>query len=229
MISSGTGHLPANAITSLSAFVSSIEGYTGLWPTKELWIRFFGLRRNVVPNIHVESEDKQLTQFGAASISPRRYSIFPRVTGLDSCKGWARTFFYVRNEGTEDLIRLLPYAPGPPNTDFWEEVAKKPTALANQVNKRFAELKKLGLRNEDAMITFMRNRISPLQRRTHKLCHMSFSRDPNRTSSFELSNTEIFRRVKALFTTHKDFSAEWTWGIEHYCRDRLPPAVSFAG
>ena len=53
-------HLPANAITSLSAFVSSIEGYTGLWTTKELWIRFFGLRRNIVPNIHIESEDKQI-------------------------------------------------------------------------------------------------------------------------------------------------------------------------
>ena len=29
-------HLPANAITSLSAFSSTIEGYAGLWPTKEL-------------------------------------------------------------------------------------------------------------------------------------------------------------------------------------------------
>lgn len=36
-------HLPANAITSLSSFASGIEGYIGLWPTKELWIKFFGL------------------------------------------------------------------------------------------------------------------------------------------------------------------------------------------
>jgi len=88
-------HLPANAITSLSAFASTIEGYAGLWPTKELWIRFFSLRRNVIPNIQLDPEDKQLTQFGAASISPQRLSVFPRVTGLDSCKGWAWTFFYV--------------------------------------------------------------------------------------------------------------------------------------
>lgn len=76
------------------------------------------------------------------------------------------------------------------------------------------------------MITFVRNRISPLQKRTHKLCHMSWRLDPNRTSSFELSKTEIFRRVKALFTTNKKFTADWEWGIEHFCRDRLPPAVN---
>lgn len=80
-------HLPANAIASLSAFASTIEGYAGLWPSKELWIRFFGLRRNVIPNRELDPEDKQLTQFGAASISPRKQSVFPRVTGLDSCKG----------------------------------------------------------------------------------------------------------------------------------------------
>ena len=69
-------YLPANAITSLSAFASTIEGYAGLWPMKELWNRFFGLHRNVIPNIQLDPEDKQLTQFGAASISPRKQSIF---------------------------------------------------------------------------------------------------------------------------------------------------------
>ena len=29
-------HLPANAVTPLSSFASTIEGYAGLWPTKEL-------------------------------------------------------------------------------------------------------------------------------------------------------------------------------------------------
>ena len=50
-------HLPANAITSLSSFASGIEGYIGLWPTKELWIKFFGMR-NVVTDkelwIHIQ-------------------------------------------------------------------------------------------------------------------------------------------------------------------------------
>ena len=82
--------------------------------------------------------------------------------GLASCKGWARTFFYVRNGTNEDLIRLRPYVLGPPNPDLWDRVSKKPTVLANQVNKRFQELKDTGLRNEDVMITFVRSRISPL-------------------------------------------------------------------
>ena len=71
------------------------------------------------------------------------------------------TFFYVWDNTTEDLIRLHPYAPGPPNPDLWDKVPKKPTVLANQVNKRFQELKDLGLHKEDAMIMFVRNRISP--------------------------------------------------------------------
>ena len=34
-------HLPANAFTTLSAFVSFAEGYLGLWPTITLWSKYF--------------------------------------------------------------------------------------------------------------------------------------------------------------------------------------------
>ena len=37
--------LPANAITTLSAFVSFTEGYLGLWPTINLWSKYFGFRK----------------------------------------------------------------------------------------------------------------------------------------------------------------------------------------
>ena len=34
-------HLPANAITTLSAYVSFSEGYLGLWPSINLWSKYF--------------------------------------------------------------------------------------------------------------------------------------------------------------------------------------------
>ena len=34
-------HLPANAITTLSAYISFSEGYLGLWPTLNLWCKYF--------------------------------------------------------------------------------------------------------------------------------------------------------------------------------------------
>ena len=43
-------HLPANAFTTLSAFVSFAEGYLGLWPTTTLWSKYFQFRKQVIPN-----------------------------------------------------------------------------------------------------------------------------------------------------------------------------------
>ena len=51
-------HLPANAITTLSACVSFSEGYLGLWPTVELWAKYFQLRKQSVP----DPENKNVTK-----------------------------------------------------------------------------------------------------------------------------------------------------------------------
>ena len=59
-----------------------------------------------------------MTATGGASISPRKRSIFPRVLGLESCRKWQRTFFYVKNTGDEDLINLPPFDLPPPNEQF---------------------------------------------------------------------------------------------------------------
>ena len=34
-------HLPANAFTQLSAYVTFMEAYAGLWPSLEAWAKFF--------------------------------------------------------------------------------------------------------------------------------------------------------------------------------------------
>ena len=107
-------HLPANAFVSLSSFVAFVEGYLGLWPSVDLWTKFFVFRRQVLPNTKkTSSAEREMTQCGAATINPRRGSILPRVKGLDSCKMWQKTFFYVRNTTAENLIGLPAFVIGP--------------------------------------------------------------------------------------------------------------------
>ena len=60
-------HLPANAIVALAAYICFSEGYLGLWPTIAMWTKFFGFKRQVIPN--KGSKVKELTQCGAAMIS----------------------------------------------------------------------------------------------------------------------------------------------------------------
>ena len=64
-------HLPANAIVSLSAFTAFCEGYLGLWPTTELWSKFFRLHKHTVPG----PAPKPLVACGSVSISPRGESV----------------------------------------------------------------------------------------------------------------------------------------------------------
>ena len=141
-------HLPANAIASLSAFISASEGYFGLWPSVHVWSKFFQIRSNVVPDKSLQPSEKLLTQCGAASITPRRKSEFPRVAGLESCKKWHRSFFYVKNTGKEDKIQLPALSIGPPSKKNWIYNPRKIHALAEAFEIRLKELIRDGLRGE---------------------------------------------------------------------------------
>ena len=48
--------------------------------------------------------------------------------------------------------------------------------------------------------------------------------DPNRMSTFPLSNESVCRRVKAIAQTK--MTSNWTWGKEPYTREDPPPSVS---
>ena len=104
--------LPANAFTTLSSFVSFTEGYLGLKPTVRAWSKYFGFRKQVIPNPADPAAPKMMTQCGAATVTPRRGSIFPRIYGLESCRKWQRSFFYVKNSTDVDLINLPDFVIG---------------------------------------------------------------------------------------------------------------------
>ena len=68
-------HLQANAIFHLSFLVSFAEGYLGLWPTVDLWAKYYGFRAVTLPNREDDpSKEKDLVQCGAAAIQARRGS-----------------------------------------------------------------------------------------------------------------------------------------------------------
>ena len=117
-----------------------------------------------------------MVQCGAAMIVPRRGSIFPRITGLHSCKKWNRDFFYVRNTGKADLIGLPAFSNVMPVEQHnWEFNPRNKYSEFNKIHKLVKVLVEDGLVPNDLLGTYIRNRISPLQHRSHKICHMSGS------------------------------------------------------
>jgi hypothetical protein len=217
-------HLPANAITTLSAFISFSEGYLGLWPTINLWAKYFRFRPQVILDPDNPGGRKQMTQCGAATVIHRQNSIFPRIHGLESCKKWLQSFFYVKNSTEIDMIGLPRFFVGPPAQKLnWEYDPKDLNQEINQIHKIVYQLKdKEGMSANDLLATFISRQISLLQRRTHKICHMSGRHDPNRITTFELTKPEIRRRVKAIAKTK--MTDDWEWGKaphdrEHPCSD----------
>jgi hypothetical protein len=99
---------------TISAFISFCEAYLGLWPSINLWSKYFQFRQQVIPDRDTPAGQKLLTQCGAATVVPRRGSIFPRIQGLESCKKWLRSFFYVKNSSNFNHINLPKFAMGPP-------------------------------------------------------------------------------------------------------------------
>ena len=86
----------------------------------------------------------------------------------------------------------------------------------NAIHQVIVELKKAGMMADDLLMTFVSRRVSPLQRRVHKIYHMSGPLDPTRMSTIELDKAQIQRRVKSIARTR----------MEPYSRNNIPPSVS---
>lgn len=217
-------HLPANAITVLSAFVAFCEGYLGLRPTIEIFAKYFQFRKQSIPNPENKELPKDMTPCGAATIIPRKGSIFPRIGVLDSCRKWQRTFFYVKNTTDADRINLPAFQIGAPTEQQdWDYKPVAGTELS-MVHQCLEDFLKEGLTPDDLLRTFISRRVCPLQDRVHKICHMGGLQDPTRVSPFPLSNAEIRRRVKAIAKT--SMTDKWVWGKKPHDRNNLPEHVS---
>ena len=77
---------------------------------------------------------------------------------------------------------------------------------------------------DDLLSTFIFCQVCPLQRRVHKMCHMSGSLDPTRVSRHKLTTEDVMKRVRAI--ANSKIPEEWKWNVTPFQRGRLPPVVS---
>jgi hypothetical protein len=59
--------------------------------------------------------------------------------------------------------------------------------------------------------------VSPLQRRSHKMCFLGSDRDPTLHSSRALMAVEVAQKVNRI--TEVKLPASWAWGLKPYDRN----------
>ncbi|KAK1613868.1 hypothetical protein QYE76_019385 [Lolium multiflorum] len=215
-------HLPGNAIFYLSCFVSFMEAYVGLLPSKEAFARFFGLRINLVQGKNIPNP-KPPVQCGSCIISARQGSPFFKFSGLESCRAWQQTFFYVKNKGTADFINLPAYLPGTPSKTNWTYNPGTNHIETNRIVRFLENLKKdTGICSDDIIRAFISRRVLPLQRRAHKMSQMCGPRDPTKITSFTLSKEDVVLKARQICQT--EMPMDWEWGLLPLCSKNPPTA-----
>jgi hypothetical protein len=71
-----------------------------------------------------------------------------------------------------------------------------------------------GLKPSDLLLTFLDARVSPLQRRSHKMCFLGSDRDPTRHSSKALTTVEVAQKANRI--AEVKLPASWAWGLKPY-------------
>jgi hypothetical protein len=227
-------HIPVNAVMILSAFVAFCEGFASIEAFAQGWARYFQLRKQVVqepprskddpPETAQEKKDRPMTLCGVATIMSRKGSDFPKVELLESCKKWQKSFFYVKNTTGVDMLNLPPFVDEPPLAmKNWTYNPKSTVVPVNALHQVKSDLRDASLTPQDLVACFISRRVSPLQRRSHKICQMSGPMDPTRHSTHELTPANILRRIKDVC---KSSQATFAWGLEPYSRDRPAPMVN---
>jgi hypothetical protein len=84
-----------------------------------------------------------------------------------------------------DYINLPPFdANGPGERDSWSTPLPRPVPDMVKILQRITALQKEGgLKPSDLLLAFLDACVSPLQRRSHKMCFLGSARDPTRHSS----------------------------------------------
>ncbi|KAK1645178.1 hypothetical protein QYE76_062983 [Lolium multiflorum] len=184
-------HLPGNAIFYLSCFATFMEAYIGIRPTRETFARFFALRINSVQGKEIP-KPKPPVECGSCIVGSRQGSTFFKFTGLESCRAWQGTFFYVKNNGRANLIDLPPFQVGPPSRANWSYNPKTDHAETNRVVRFMASLKKeTNICSDDIIRTFISRRVLPLKRRVHRMSEMYGPGDPTKITGRPLSKKDV--------------------------------------
>jgi hypothetical protein len=158
-----------------------MEAYIGIRPTRETFARFFALRINSIQGKDIP-KPKPPIQCGSCIVGKRQGSPFFNFTGLESCRAWQETFFYVKNDGAANIIDLPAYDPAPPRQTNWKYFPGSNDSVTNRVVRFMEKLRKeTNICPDDIVRTFISRRVLPLKRRAHKMCEMSALAIPRRS------------------------------------------------
>ncbi|KAK1617810.1 hypothetical protein QYE76_023327 [Lolium multiflorum] len=204
-------HLPGNAIFYLSCYVTFMEAYIGIRPTRETFARFFALRINSVQGLDIP-KPKPPVQCGSCIIGSRQASPFFKFSGLESCRSWQGTFFYVKNNGAADLIDLPPFDPAPPTKTNWSYNPKESHNETNRIIRFMKQrMKDTNLCSDDIIRTFISRRVLPLKRRAHKMSEMYGPGDPTKITGLPLSKKDVVLKARQICQT--SMPEDWEWGL----------------
>jgi hypothetical protein len=162
-------------MVTLTALTTLCEAYLGIWPSVELFRRLLYFKTHMTDSIPVTC--------GAASFYARKTAGFAKLTGKESCKKWQHSFFYMKNLGKNvDYVNLPPFdAGGPGKRDNWSTSLPGPDPdMANILRQIIALQAEGGLKPPYLLLALIDARVSPLQRRLHKMCFLGSNRDPTR-------------------------------------------------
>ncbi|KAK1650548.1 hypothetical protein QYE76_068353 [Lolium multiflorum] len=213
-------HLPGNAIFYLSCYVTFMEAYIGIRPTRETFARFFALRINSVQGVDIPAP-KPPVQCGSCIIGSRQASPFFKFSGLESCRLWQGTFFYVKNTGAADLIDLPPFDPAPPTKTNWSYNPKESHNETNRIIRFMKQrMKDTDLCSDDIIRTFISRRVLPLKRRAHKMSEMYGPGDPTKITGLPLSKKDVVLKARQICQT--SMPEDWEWGLRPFSSTNPP-------
>ena len=138
-------------------------------------------------------------------------------------KKWQRSFFYLKSVEGHNALNLPEFSLSPPIAELNFKYVSAETEELRIIENVLDTLIKRKFDRDDLLRAFVARRVSPLQMREHKICHMGDHLDPMRTSRHELSLVAVKRRVKAIASF--EMEDKWTWNVKPFYRDRLAPQV----
>ena len=123
-----------------------------------------------------------------------------------------------------DALNLPEFNIEPPVAEKNFKYSPAESAEAEVVDGVLAELLKEGFNADDVLSTFVFRRVCPLQRRVHKMCHMTGRLDPTRLSRHMLTKEDVMKRVRAI--ANSKILEDWEWKVEPFRSGRPAPVVS---
>jgi hypothetical protein len=197
-----------------------MEGFVGLSPSVETFARFYNLRINSIQDPKLPLP-KPIVECGACILTPRQGSTFFKFSGLESCRAWQESFFYVRNSGASDYINFPAYVPGKPSKTNWRYNPRENHDETNRIVRYIEDLKDTTrISSDDIVRAFVSRRVLPLQRRAHLICQMTGRRYPTRITTFGLRKSDVVLKAKQICKT--TMPEAWTWGKRPFSRSNPP-------